>query len=139
MTTAIIIIAAVLAFGLAVAWLTRKREKKPAQEGTQAVGTKDVAEGWDLKEIPTGMKVDINGTQAEIVNIALVCDRKPSYRRSYDVAFDFDYRDGSQTICLDGKVDENTTFAIGGKLYYGTILAGGPDAHVTAIKRMTVK
>ena len=139
MTTTIIIIAAVLVFALAVAWLTRKKESKPAKQNAQAVGTNDVADGWSLKEISTGMTVDMNGTQAEIVNIALVCDRKPDYRRSFDVEFEFGFRNGSQTVCLDGKVDENTIFTIGGKQYYGVILAGGPDAHVTAIVKMKVK
>jgi hypothetical protein len=139
----ILIIIAVLAIALAVfVWLHMQKNIvfDPDSLG-QPVTANPVASvpGWELRSIPLGQYVVINGKSVEICYIALVNDWQPKFNYTYTVDCDFEYVDGRQTITTSGAVGSNITFTANGKSYYGTILAGAPGAKVTDIRKLVVK
>ena len=136
----ILTVIAIVAIAFAVnAWRGRQKHVTNTSEPHGQQNTDATMPGWEIRSIPLGQFVVINGKKFEMRYIALVSDCKPDFNYTYTVDCDFDYMDGRQTITTSGAVGPDITFNANGKTYFGKILAGAPDAKVTEIRKIIVK
>lgn len=134
----IFIIIAIIAIAVA-ANFWRNRQHVIQTEAPQGQPSNPNASGWELRSIPRGEHVVINGEKVEFCSLALVSGQQPKYNYSYTVDFDYEFIMGKNTVCTSGVVDASKTFVANGKTYFGIILAGAPGAKITEIREMTVK
>ena len=134
----ILIIIAIIAIAVAVNfWRNRQNHVTEAPQGQPSYPNASVP-GWELRSIPRGEHVVINGEKVDFCSLALVSDQ-PKYNYSYTVDFDYEFVTGKNTVCTSGGVDMSKTFIANGKTYFGIILAGAPGAKITEIREMIVK
>ena len=135
----ILIIIAIIAIAVAVNfWRNRQNHVTEAPQGQPSNPNASVP-GWELRSIPHGEHVVINGEKVEFCSLALVSDQQPKYNYSYTVDFDYEFVTGKNTVCTSGGVDKSKSFIANGKTYFGIILAGAPGAKITEIREMIVK
>ena len=137
----IFFIIAIIAIAVAVNfWRNRQKHviQTEAPQGQPSNPNVSVP-GWEIRSIPRGEHVVINGEKVEFCSLALVSDQQPKYNYSYTVDFDYEFVTGKNTVCTSGGVDMSKTFIANGKTYFGIILAGAPGAKITEIREMIVK
>ena len=135
----IFIIIAIIAIAVAVNfWRNCQKHVTEEPQGQPSYPNESMP-GWEIRSIPLGQFVVINGKKFEMRYIALVSDSKPDFNYTYTVDCDFDYMDGRQTITTSGSVGPDITFNANGKTYFGKILAGAPDAKIAEIRKIIVK
>jgi hypothetical protein len=135
----IFIIIAIIAIAVAVNfWRNRQKHVTEAPQGQPSNPNASVP-GWELRSIPRGEHVVINGEKVDFCSLALVSGQQPKYNYNYTVDFDYEFITGKNTVCTSGVVDASKTFVANGETYFGIILAGAPGAKITEIREMIVK
>lgn len=136
----IFFIIAIIAIAVAVNfWRNRQHVIQTEAPQGQPSNPNASVPGWELRSIPRGEHVVINGEKVEFCSLALVSDQQPKYNYNYTVDFDYEFITGKNTVCTSGVVDASKTFVANGKTYFGIILAGAPGAKITEIREMIVK
>ena len=135
----IFIIIAIIAIAVAVNFWRNRQKHVIQTEAPQPSNPNASVPGWELRSIPRGEHVVINGEKVEFCSLALVSGHQPKYNYNYTVDFDYEFVTGKNTVCTSGGVDTSKTFVANGKTYFGIILAGAPAAKITEIREMTVK
>lgn len=142
MTTIIIIFSALFIIAFVVLCLFKGNGSSSDDnvETPVSTGNGNNNDGWRLESLATGQKVDINGELAEIRNIALIHDGKPSWKYKYSVQLRWKVTTSELEQEFSGDVAPEKIFIINGKEYYGLVLAGGPEAQIVESKiNMTIK
>ena len=137
----ILIIIAIVAIALAVnVWMhIQKHVINDTEPHGQPINPDASVPGWELRSIPLGEYVVINGKKVEMCYVAIVNDQQPKFNYSYTVDFDYEFMTGKNTISTTGTVETFDTFLANGKSYFGVILAGAPGAKVTETRKFVVK